>query len=273
MMGERSLVTDKQYTGSCYIAVVGPENEIGICRDSIQAIQKRGSDDGPFFNRATKGYEARQAHLTKWYQEDKHPFILFLDHDMIFPPDTLDKLRAHNKPLVAGFYMRRTIRPVIPVWFEQGEPGVMPLRPLIGIPEPNKTYPIGASGWGCVLIHRDVITAMHPLLKGEMEIIEDDMDVYPYDLKAVLDGSEKIKPLRGVKDEIVGSDIRFAFYARLAGFDLMGDTGVQCSHITNYPVTLEDWLNQPAYNVRDIGLAIGQEDIKEREKIQKAITL
>lgn len=265
--------TEKKYTGSCYIAVVGNENEYGPCRDSIEAIEKRGSDEGPFFNRATKGYEGRQAHLNKWYQEDKHPFILFLDHDMYFPAHTLDRLRSHQKPFVSGFYMRRMIRPVVPIWFEQGLPGVMPLKPLTGIPEPNKTYPIGASGWGCILIHRDVITAMKPILKGELEIIEDDMDVYPYDLGEVLAGREQLRLLRGIKDEIVGSDIRFPFFARLAGFDLLGDTGVLCKHDTHYPVDIEDWLNQPAYNVRDISIAVNQEDFKEREKIQKAITI
>lgn len=279
--------------------MVGSENEFGPCRDSIEAISKRGSDAGPFFNRATKGYEARQMHLNKWYEEDKYPFILFLDHDMIFPPHVLDKLRAHQKPFVSGFYMRRTIRPTVPVWFEQGRPGEMPMKPLISIPEINKLYPIGASGWGCLLIHRDVITAMKPLLKGELEIIEDDMDIHPYDTQAVLSTlreldevtraeknintdfhirecverlNSEIRPLRGIKNEIVGSDIRFPFFARLAGFDLWGDTGVLCQHITSYPVSLEDWLNQSAVYVRDISLGVNDEDRKERDKIRQAIS-
>lgn len=263
----------KQYTGSCYIAVAGGEHEIGICRDSIDAIRKQPKDEGPYFNRGTKGYESRQAHLNNWYYETKHPFILFLDHDMLFPENTLERLRAHKKPFVSGFYMRRMIRPTTPIWFEQNRPGVMPMKPLLAVLEKDKTYPIGASGWGCMLIHRDVVTAMKQILKGELEIIEDDMDVFPYDLKAVLAGKEKITPLRGIKDEIVGSDIRFPFYARLAGFDLMGDTGVLCHHMTYYPVSIDDWLNQAAMYVRDISLEVNKEDAKEREKIQKAVTL
>lgn len=263
-------MTDKQYTGSVYIAVVGSENEPGICRDSIENIARRAKDTRPQFIRATKGYEARQMHLNKWYNETKHPFIFFLDHDMLFPPFALERLRAHKKPYVSGFYMRRTIRPVYPVWFEQGQPGVMPMRPLTAVLERDKTYPIGASGWGCMLIHRDVIAAMKPILKGEPEIIEDDMDVYPYDMKEVIAGREKIQPLRGVKDT-VGSDIRFPFYARLAGFDLMGDTGVCCEHVTNYPISIDDWLNMPAYGMRDISLAVNEEDRRERERLGKAI--
>lgn len=275
---------------------MGSESEYGPCRDTIEAIVKQPGDTLQFY-RATKGYEARQMHLNNWYNNTEHSFILLLDSDMLFPPHTLERLRANQKPLVSGFYMRRTIRPVYPVWFEQGNVGTMPLKPLMSIPEIDKIYPIGASGWGCMLIHRDVITAMKPLLKGELEIIEDDMDIMPYNLTNVLaaiaaldkgiTGSmtkyeaqawvdllkEEIRPLRGIKDEIVGSDIRFPFYAKLAGFQLYGDTGVLCEHVTSYPVSIEDWLNQPVSNVRDLSLVVNQEDVKEREKIRKAVTV
>jgi hypothetical protein len=284
------------YKGSCYIAVVGNEYEYGPCRDSVENIIRHSKDTPPQYIRATKGYEARQMHLNNWYEKTKHPFILFLDADMLFPVDALERLRRHKKPYVTGFYMRRTIRPVAPVWFEQNKPGVMPFRPMTAILEKNKTYPVGASGWGCVLIHRDVITAMKKILKGEPEIIEDDMDIYPYNtkklftaLQVVRDGLSgkkinpktaqkslitivnELQPLRGMKDT-VGSDIRFPFYAMLAGFPLMGDTGVACDHMANYPVSVNDWLNQPAWSVRDLSLAINDENRKEQERIRKATT-
>ena len=289
------MTKEKEYTGSCYIAVVGSENEPGECRDSIDAIIKRKKDVGPFFNRGTKGYESRQTHLNNWYNGTKHPFMLLLDHDMIFPEITLERLRAHKKPFVSGFYMRRIIRPVLPVWYEQGKPGVMPLKPMTAALEKDKTYPLGASGWGCMLIHRDVVTATRKLLKGEPEIIEDDMDLYPYDLKKLLKARQyildtakgkqldekrtkfvletfanEIRPLRGVKDS-VGSDLRFPFFAQLAGFPLIGDTGVLCYHVANYPVGIDDWLNQPLWNTRDLSLYINDEDRKEHTRIRKAV--
>ncbi len=286
---------DKKYTGSCYIAVVGSETEYGPCRDSIEAITRRTKDAGPHFNRGTKGYESRQAHLNNWYEHTKHPFLLLLDHDMIFPADTLERLRGHKQPFVSGFYMRRTVNPVLPVWYEQGKAGVMPLKPMTAALEKNKTYPLGASGWGCILIHRDVVTATRKLLKGEPDIIEDDMDLFPYDLKKILKARayvveasqgkpmdekkiqfvletfvNEIRPLRGVKDS-VGSDLRYPFFAQMAGFPLLGDTGVMCQHVTNYPVGIDDWLNQPLWNMRDLSLYINEEDRKESTRLRKAI--
>lgn len=288
------MAKPKEYKGSCYIGVVGSENENGACRDSIEAILRRKSDTAPQYIRATKGYEARQTHINNWYHGTKHPFILLLDHDMIFQPDTLERLRNHKLPFISGFYMRRTIRPVVPVWFEQGKPGEMPMKPMLAGLEKNRLYRIGASGWGCILMHRDVITGVRKILKGEPEIIEDDMDLYPYDLpkllrarKIILDSltgkplDEKkakfaletfvneIRPLRGVKDS-VGSDIRFPFYARLAGYELWGDTGVNCLHMTHYPVSMDDWLGQPVWSMRDLSLYINEDNRKEAERLRKA---
>ena len=289
------MAKQKEYKGSCYIGVVGSEMEIGPCRDSIENITRLKTDTRPQFIRATKGFEARQMHLNKWYYETKHPFLLLLDSDMLFPPETLTRLRANKLPFVSGFYMRRTIRPVAPVWFERGETGVMPIKPMMAALEKNKIYPIGASGWGCMLIHRDVITAVKKVLKGEPEIIEDDMDLMPYDLPKLIKarniiirslqgeaiGQDKakfaletmvneIKPLRGVKDN-VGSDIRFPFYAQLAGFPLWGDTGVLCDHVSQYPVSINDWLNQPTWAMRDVSLRINEDNLQEVERLRKAV--
>jgi len=268
----------KKYEGSCYIAVVGSEMENGQCRDSIEGIKRQKSDSPPVYVRATKGYEGRQLHLNNWYEKTKHPFMLLLDHDMIFPANTLETLRSHKLPYVSGFYMRRTFNPVAPVWFENGEAGTMPMKPFTFVPEKDRLYPIGASGWGCILIHRDVVTSARKLLKGEPEIIEDDMDIAPYDLSVIIKALDtgdvetlrkEIRPLRCVKD-LVGSDIRFPFYARLAGFQLWGDSGVSCGHVVNYPIKMDDYLNQPARVVRSLSVAMHDSHSKEIERLQKA---
>jgi hypothetical protein len=285
------LKQQKKYTGSCYIGVVGSENENGECRDTIEAIERGRKDTPPLPIRATKGYEARQLHLNNWYENTKHPFMLLLDHDMKFPAHTLKRLRAHGLPYVSGLYMRRRYNPVAPVWFEYGEPGRMPMKPFVVVPQQNTLYRIGASGWGCILIHRDVVTATRKVLKGEPDILEDDMDVYPYDLRKLIKAVEtlkkatltveevrkalmtitgEIRPLRGLKD-VVGSDIRYPFFARLAGFDLIGDAGVYCEHMLNYPINPNDYGQQSAASVWQIGLDMQKQDEEERGRIERAL--
>ena len=266
---ELNIEGNPKLTGACYIGVVGSELELGQCRDSILNIEREAGDTDPLPHRATKGYEARQEHLNNWYNETDKPFILLLDSDMIFPADTLKRLRGHGLPYVTGFYMRRTLQPVAPVWFDRNPENTMPMRPMTAVLEDDKLYPIGAGGWGCVLIHRSVVTAMKTILRGEPEIIEDDMDVWPYDWRAVNDGREVLRVLRGVKDP-VGSDIRFPFYARAAGFTLWGDTGVSCGHVINYPLVFHDYIDKSAASVRDLSLIVNRVYAREAERLAEA---
>lgn len=258
-------MTQEIYEGTVYTGVVGPETENGTCRDSIHNIQRREGDTFPRFIRATKGYEAREMHINAFLNETDCAFILLLDHDQTFPPDTLEKLRSHKLPYVSGYYMRRRYNPIAPVWFKDNPDNVWPFEPFTDDPERGKLHKLGASGWGCVLIHRDVFTDMKPILKGEPFVIEDDMDVWPYDLAKVIKGNEQLKPLRGTKDP-VGSDIRFPFFAKQAGYTLYGDPDVRCGHMLNYPLSPDDYSGIPDEIRQQIKDNTVKEVEREREK-------
>lgn len=254
----------KTYSGSTYIGVVGSETENGMCYDSIMQMRKRPGDVMQHI-RATKGFEARQQHLNNFILSNCD-YIFFMDADMVFPEDTLERLRSHGLPYVSGLYMRRTYAPIVPIWFQPAARGVMPLKWWSGKIEPNTLYNIGASGWGCVLIHRDVVMAIRNHLKNEGDIIEDDMDIYPYDLGRIMTSlkrldemtghttidpeamrmhvgilQDEIRPLRVIKTN-VGSDLRYPFFAKLAGYQLVGDSGALCGHMLNYPLRPTDYL-------------------------------
>ena len=249
----------KEYEGTVYLGVVGSDLEIGKCRDSIQNIVMRQGDTGPHYVRATKGFEARQKHLNIFI-ESGQAFILLLDHDMYFHSDTLERLRAHKLPYMSGLYMRRKWDILAPVWYRKFA-GKWPMEPWVGKIADDKLHEIGASGWGCILLHRDVILETQKVLKTEPEVIEDDMDIWPYDLRQVMRAinglnklgkskekidplvigaftdvlKEEIKPLRCDRG-VVGSDIRFPFFALQAGFQLMGDPNVKPGHNVHFPL-------------------------------------
>lgn len=256
----------KKYTGSVYIGVVGPEDENGVCRDSVINIARRSGDALPLSIRGTKGYENRQQHFNNFIKS-KHDFLLLLDSDMVFPEGTLERLRSHELPYVSGLYMRRTYDPPAPIWFKPFR-GQWPMEPWLDPIDAEKLHPIGASGWGCILIHREVIEAVRGLLNGEWDVLEDDMDLWPYDLERLcgaLNGlkelvdqdppaktlraalkthvealTAQVRPLRANRT-VVGSDIRYPFFALQAGYQLVGDPVVRPGHILNYPISAGDY--------------------------------
>lgn len=276
-------------TDTCYIAVTGGEDEHGPCRDSIHGITQRPGDGGPVFGRGTKGYEVRQKHIDR-FMTTKHDWLLMLDADMLHPANTLERLRSHGLQFVSGFYMRRSVTPVAPVWYKPFA-GAWPHEPFLDDIEDNTIYALGASGWGCMLIHRDVITATRAILKGEPEIIEDDMDVWPYDINVVMramsgieagltEGDQaaavkalgelkrEFRPLRVDKLTAIGSDIRYPFYALQAGFQLYGDSGVNCGHDFHYPLSLADWKATPEEYKADVRKQTGEHVKEQRGELQ-----
>ena len=256
-----------KYTGSVYIGVAGSDNVPVLSSVSIFNIQRREGDELKVYA-GTKGYVTRQLHIN-YFMESEHDFILLLDHDMIFEPDTLERLRSHEKPFVSGYYLRRQHSPMYSVWYEPFD-GNWPHKNFLDEPAVDRLYPIGASGWGCILIHRDVIEATREITKGELDVIEDDMDVWPYDLGAVLRGEERIRPLRVVKDEIVGSDIRFPFYAKEAGYQLLGDASVRPQHVILYPLRVEDYGAQSIASQLSLRMSRDGTVMEARERIEAA---
>jgi len=222
----------KKYTGSCYLGVVGPETGFVDCWMSIMNIERRPGDSIPTFVQGTKGYEGRQAHFNRFI-ESEHDVMFLLDHDMIFRADTLERLRSWEMPFVSGFYMRRRHSPIAPVWYDPYT-GEWPLMPYYDLPPKDKLVPIGASGWGCMLIHREVVEKTREYLGGEWDVIEDDCDVW----------ADTGEPLRPNKDPI-GSDIRYPLYALRAGYQLMGDGGVMVGHMFNFPLSIENFEQLP----------------------------
>ena len=295
-MSDKITGKHKEYTGSVYIGVVGVDRVNITAYSSIYKVHTWAGDGPPIYLSATKGFESRQQHINN-FLASKHDFILLMDGDQTFPADTLDRLRSHKMPYVTGFYMFRSHIPR-PVWFKWQEKNEYPMLPYYEVPEPGKLVKLGASGWGCMLIHRAVFEAVKPLLKGEPEVIEDDMDIWPYDIGRVLVAikmleesgdhagvrdiavstlKEEIRPLRVAKDNI-GSDLRFPFFAREAGFTLWGDPDVRCGHYLSYAISVDDLeatanTNPEGFetNRKTFSINLFKEERERLAKIQQAI--
>lgn len=79
--------------------------------------------------------------------------ILYLDSDMMFPPDLLNRLLAHGREIVAVNYVRRTV-PTVPTAFIEGE------GPLYTEDDDHGLVEVSHCGMGAMLIRCDVFDGM-----------------------------------------------------------------------------------------------------------------
>lgn len=78
--------------------------------------------------------------------------LLWLDTDMRFPPDVIGRMLAHERPVVAANYQRRTA-PFGPVAAQAG-------APLHTTPRSAGLEEVDYTGMGCMLVERRVFEAV-----------------------------------------------------------------------------------------------------------------
>lgn len=142
-------------------------------------------------------------------------YILWLDSDMVFEPDLLERLLEDREKgdIVSGLYFRRAA-PFSPVLFNQLE--LVNNKPVFTefseIPE--DVFEVGGIGFGCVLMPTDVLLGV-ALKHGEM-----------------------FSPFCGM-----GEDIAFSWRARQCGFKIVCDPKIKLGHVGHIIIT-EDFYKQ-----------------------------
>lgn len=138
-------------------------------------------------------------------------FILWLDSDMVFEPDTLKRLlgdyKAGKGDIISGIYFRR-VPPFTPVLYDKFEiqkEGTLYSHP---VKIPDEIFEVEGCGFGCVLMPTDVLF--------------DVMGKYgqPFD------------PIKGN-----GEDLSFCWRARQCGYKIVCDPGISCGHVSHQVIT------------------------------------
>lgn len=133
-------------------------------------------------------------------------YILWLDSDMVFDPDLLEKLMARmgeGVDMVSGVYFRRT-PPFTPVMYDKlevGEDGNPTWTEFTDLP--TEMFEAGGIGFGCVLMRTSVAVSVFSKYLCFFD------------------------PIRGM-----GEDISFCYRARQCGYKVWVDPAIQCGHVT-----------------------------------------
>ena len=160
-------------------------------------------------------YDARNK-LAGYAIEMEADYILWLDSDMVFAPDTLEKMigtmEQHKEvDILSGLYFRRG-QPFTPVAFDKleiNQENECEYEDMQDVPE--KLSEIAGCGFGCVLMRTDCL----------------------FDIASKY-GGVWFTPLGNV-----GEDCSFCIRARNEGYKIFMDPSIELGHMAYAPVTRE----------------------------------
>lgn len=144
-------------------------------------------------------------------------FIFWLDSDMVFDPDILERLLKHfddeSVDFVTGAYFRR-VPPFSPVLFKDLDfvtPTSCKFTEFENIPK-DGLFEVGACGFGCVLMRTEVAMSVQARFGNMFAPIDN-----------------------------TGEDIAFCWRARQCGYKLYCDPSFSLGHVGNHVITRDYW--------------------------------
>ncbi|HEV2393039.1 MAG TPA: hypothetical protein VG146_11835 [Verrucomicrobiae bacterium] len=212
------------HAAKCLVLVPVHEHIEPGCEDGLRELERRGytvwrrygmSDIA--FGRSGLASEG----LSSGFEE-----LMWIDSDILFNPDDLEKLRRHKLPIVGGIYAKKGDRDMACV-AHRGCPEIV----FGDAGGPIELKYIGA---GFLLTRRVVYERI-------------DRDLFSRDHPKRARGATRMAPFffntiegRRPGRQYLSEDYSFCAYARKCGFKIMADTTVRLGHIGRYVYSWEE---------------------------------
>lgn len=196
---------------------IEPECERGLAR-----LESRG-----YTVRRVYGYaaidQARSQMATDALAEGFDELI-WVDSDVAFEPEAIDRLREHRLPMVCGIYPKKGVRAL--------SCHLAPNTPQVVFGAGGGLLEILYAATGFLLTRREVYETMQRVLA--LPVCNEDFSkpIVPYFLPLIAE--------RNGKPWYLGEDFAFSERARRAGFTVMADTTIRLRHMGRYGYTWED---------------------------------
>lgn len=211
---------------NCHIIVPTNGGIEPACEASLDELERRGYNVNRVF-----GFSApdliRSITVTNALRDGAES-ILFIDHDIAFDPDDIDKLLQHNLPFIcATYYMKGQGKCVTNFTSDKPVP--------IGVN--GGLYEAKSSGMGFNYIKRDVFEAVLDKLPHKYCGGDEDNGMTPYFQPTIVKED-------GVSNYLM-EDFAFCHRAREAGYPLMCDTSIILFHVGRYAYSVLDAGKKP----------------------------
>lgn len=161
--------------------------------------------------------QCRDSIFTHAYKND-YEYIMWLDDDMLMPPDTITRLLAHKKDIVSGLYYNRgDYKPLIYGLDYDDSDDTYSFSQMLEYPD-NQLIKVGAVGFGCVLTKVETLTK-----------------VWTSDIRGT--SGTCFDFIGGV-----GEDLSFGIRCKELGIETWVDTSLKLGHMGKFTVTETAYL-------------------------------
>jgi hypothetical protein len=162
-------------------------------------------------------------------------WLWFVDTDMAFLPDTLERLLEfadpEKAPIVGGLCFSVDAGVMYPTLYgligDEGNPQVIRFHEW----PPDSMFQVPATGTGCLLIHRDALERIRDFVNPATGQVGFNA-AYPWFQETAHD------------DRPVGEDITFCWRAGIAGIPVWVNTAVHIGHVKEHLLNLDAYLVQ-----------------------------
>ncbi len=183
-------------------------------RQALSMLQSDPEDDVSIsFVVGSLVYSARN-NLAKTAVDLGADWVFWLDSDMVFPPDTLQRMlktcKEKDIDFLTGVYFRR-VAPFTPVLFKEMSDDGHEAEEFKEIPK-DELFEVRACGFGCVLMKTNVI----------VDVFSTHMNMFT--------------PIEGS-----GEDISFCIRARQCGYKVIADPTIPLGHVGHAVITRQYW--------------------------------
>jgi hypothetical protein len=198
------------------------------CERSLAELESRG-----YAVRRVYGYAAidqARSQMATDALADGFDELMWIDADIGFDPDAVDRLRARQLPIVCGIYPKKGQRALAC--------NLLPDTEKVVFGEEGGLLEIAYAATGFLLTRREVYADVERALRLPTCNLRFKRPMVPYFLPLLVEDSEG--------HWYLGEDFAFSERARRAGHKIIADTTIRLTHIGRYAYSWEDAGGQTA---------------------------
>lgn len=205
-----------------------------ICEESLRVLESKG-----YVVRRVYGYanvDQARNEMVSQALHDGFEETMWIDSDIGFHPQDVDKLRSHNLPLLCGIYAKKGRRALAI--------HVLPGAESIQFGTTGGLYEIRYAATGFLHVRREVYETTRQKLKLPTCNTRFGERVVPYFQPLVImddrDPAANALPSTGEDHWYLGDDYSFCERVRQAGFQIMADSTIRLAHYGAYGYSWEE---------------------------------